>query len=298
LCDQRADPASAEEDKKGVVIARRTGFLCRHRRRFRCIYAATHYAHLSPAEFSSGRRGNARCDSLRVVAVADRCCAWCCGSPRTLCIVWMLRARNVPARGGALLTPNHVSMADAVLLIASIDRPIRFIMSRLLRAPAGKTVCKDYGCDSHRVGSRPREMIHSCPGDGRAEKWGDRLHLPEGQMSASADAALPPRHGAHHQSVDVPIIPVISTACGARSSVLPADGFFGSFRGKSLPRASHFWKAAAPTASAQEVRRAVQDLGAEAFARRKKRMTRCPSFIYRRGGTHSASPWPTGKGRS
>src|SRR5260370_30127563 len=35
---------------------------------------------------------------------------------------------NVPARGGALLTPNHVSMADAVLLIASIDRPIRFIM--------------------------------------------------------------------------------------------------------------------------------------------------------------------------
>jgi len=37
---------------------------------------------------------------------------------------------NVPARGGALLTPNHVSMADAVLLIASIDRPIRFLMFR------------------------------------------------------------------------------------------------------------------------------------------------------------------------
>src|SRR4029077_14461490 len=35
---------------------------------------------------------------------------------------------RVPARGGALLVPNHVSMADAVLLLAAIDRPVRFLM--------------------------------------------------------------------------------------------------------------------------------------------------------------------------
>jgi len=35
---------------------------------------------------------------------------------------------NVPARGGALLTPNHVSMADAVLLIASMTARCRFLM--------------------------------------------------------------------------------------------------------------------------------------------------------------------------
>ena len=35
---------------------------------------------------------------------------------------------NIPARGGALLTPNHSSWIDAILLIATTDRPIRFLM--------------------------------------------------------------------------------------------------------------------------------------------------------------------------
>src|SRR5262249_37249253 len=37
-------------------------------------------------------------------------------------------AENVPVRGGAMLCPNHSSLVDGVLLIASIDRPIRFLM--------------------------------------------------------------------------------------------------------------------------------------------------------------------------
>src|SRR5258708_38234724 len=35
---------------------------------------------------------------------------------------------NVPARGGALLTPNHVSLAAALFLIAATDAPIPFLM--------------------------------------------------------------------------------------------------------------------------------------------------------------------------
>src|SRR5215469_4186871 len=37
---------------------------------------------------------------------------------------------NIPARGGALLTPNHSSWIDASLLISATDRPIRFLMIR------------------------------------------------------------------------------------------------------------------------------------------------------------------------
>src|SRR5206468_7361860 len=37
-------------------------------------------------------------------------------------------AENAPARGGALLVPNHASMADAALVIESTDRPVRFLM--------------------------------------------------------------------------------------------------------------------------------------------------------------------------
>jgi acyl-[acyl-carrier-protein]-phospholipid O-acyltransferase / long-chain-fatty-acid--[acyl-carrier-protein] ligase len=36
----------------------------------------------------------------------------------------------VPAKGGACLLPNHGSIADGALLIASLDRPIRFLMSK------------------------------------------------------------------------------------------------------------------------------------------------------------------------
>ncbi len=46
---------------------------------------------------------------------------------------------HVPTSGGALLVPNHVSFVDGFLLIASLDRPVRFVVdaqyaeSRLLR---------------------------------------------------------------------------------------------------------------------------------------------------------------------
>lgn len=37
---------------------------------------------------------------------------------------------NIPATGPALLVSNHISYADAIILMASIRRPIRFIMTR------------------------------------------------------------------------------------------------------------------------------------------------------------------------
>ena len=35
---------------------------------------------------------------------------------------------QVPVTGGALLVPNHISFIDGFLLIASLDRPIRFVV--------------------------------------------------------------------------------------------------------------------------------------------------------------------------
>ncbi|HRC45485.1 MAG TPA: 1-acyl-sn-glycerol-3-phosphate acyltransferase, partial [Nitrospira sp.] len=36
--------------------------------------------------------------------------------------------QQVPVTGGALLVPNHISFIDGFLLIASLDRPIRFVV--------------------------------------------------------------------------------------------------------------------------------------------------------------------------
>jgi acyl-[acyl-carrier-protein]-phospholipid O-acyltransferase/long-chain-fatty-acid--[acyl-carrier-protein] ligase len=40
----------------------------------------------------------------------------------------VLGRSNVPLEGGALLTPNHVSFADGLFVIAAIDRPVRFVV--------------------------------------------------------------------------------------------------------------------------------------------------------------------------
>ena len=37
---------------------------------------------------------------------------------------------NLPSKGGLLLVSNHMSYVDALLLFASVDRPIRFIMAK------------------------------------------------------------------------------------------------------------------------------------------------------------------------
>jgi acyl-[acyl-carrier-protein]-phospholipid O-acyltransferase/long-chain-fatty-acid--[acyl-carrier-protein] ligase len=192
---------------------------------------------------------------------------------------------NVPARGGALLTPNHVSMADAVLLIASIDRPIRFLMFRgSYEHPLVKPFAKIIGVIPIASDQGPREMIHSLRLATDALKNGEIVCIfPEGQMTRIGQM-LPFRRGLERiiKGVDVPIIPV--NLDGVWGSIFSFAGgrFLWKFpRQIPYPVRVTFGKPLPPTASSPEVRRAVQDLGAEAFARRKKHMHTLPeSFIY------------------
>jgi len=87
---------------------------------------------------------------------------------------------NVPARGGVLLTPNHVSMADAVLLIASIDRPIRFLMFKgSYEHPLVKPFAKILGVIPIASDQGPREMLHSLRLATEALKNGEVVHNPD-----------------------------------------------------------------------------------------------------------------------
>ena len=47
---------------------------------------------------------------------------------KTLYRVRVVAPANVPQTGGALLVPNHMSLVDGFLLIASLDRPVRFVV--------------------------------------------------------------------------------------------------------------------------------------------------------------------------
>jgi acyl-[acyl-carrier-protein]-phospholipid O-acyltransferase / long-chain-fatty-acid--[acyl-carrier-protein] ligase len=183
---------------------------------------------------------------------------------------------NIPAKGGAMLVPNHVSMVDAVLLIASIDRPIRFLMFKgSYDHPLVKPFAKIMGVIPISSQLRPREMIQSLRTATQALKDGEIVGIfPEGQMTRIGQM-LPFRRGMERiiKGVDAPIIPV--NLGGVWGSI------FSFERGKFLwklprripyPVTVTFGKPMPPTSTAQEVRQSVQELGAEAYQYRKRYM--------------------------
>ena len=50
------------------------------------------------------------------------------GLARALYRVTVVGRSNIPAEGGALLVPNHVTFADGLFVIASTARPVRFVI--------------------------------------------------------------------------------------------------------------------------------------------------------------------------
>jgi acyl-[acyl-carrier-protein]-phospholipid O-acyltransferase / long-chain-fatty-acid--[acyl-carrier-protein] ligase len=183
---------------------------------------------------------------------------------------------NVPSKGGALLVPNHVSMVDAVLLIASIDRPIRFVMFQgSYDHPLVKPFAKIMGVIPISSQFRPRELIHSLRTATQALNNGEIVCIfPEGQMTRIGQL-LPFRRGMERimKGVEAPIIPV--NLGGVWGSI------FSFERGRFLWKLPHripypvtvtFGKPMSSTTGAQEVRQAVQELGAQAYHFRKRYM--------------------------
>src|SRR2546429_6713695 len=277
-----------EEAKKGVVIGTANWLSFVGIGAASAVYyAATHFVHLSPGGiFFWSAIATLGSTAYVLWLLPDsllRLMLWI--ATHTLYRLDVEGRENVPARGGALLTPNHVSMADAVLLIASIDRPIRFLMFRgSYEHPLVKPFAKIMGVIPIASDQGPREMIHSLRLATDALKNGEVVCIfPEGQMTRIGQM-MPFRRGMERviKGVDVPIVPV------------NLDGVWGSifsFAGGGFPleisrRGSHpvrgpVWKTLPAPPNSPGGRRVVPGPGAEAFARRKKRMHTLPeSFVY------------------
>jgi len=192
---------------------------------------------------------------------------------------------NVPARGGAMLAPNHVSMADAVLLLAALDRPVRFLMFKgSYEHPLVKPFAKILGVIPIASDQGPREMIHSLRRATQALQDGELVCIfPEGQMTRIGQL-LPFRRGMERiiKGVDVPIIPV--NLDGVWGSIFSFAGgrFLWKFpRRLPYPVRVTFGAPLPSTTTSQQARQAVQDLSAEGFARRKHLMKPLPRTFIR-----------------
>jgi acyl-[acyl-carrier-protein]-phospholipid O-acyltransferase / long-chain-fatty-acid--[acyl-carrier-protein] ligase len=250
-------------------------------------YAMSHWLHLSPGGiFLWASIATLAATGYVLYLLPDsliRLLLWT--ATHTLYRLDIAGRERVPAKGGALLVPNHVSMADAAFLIASLDRPIRFLMFKgSYDHPLVKPFAKLLRMIPIASDQGPREMIHSLREATQALQNGELVCIfPEGQMTRIGQM-LPFRRGMERviKGVDVPIIPVYLD--GVWGSIFSFAG--GKFLWKvprhlPYPVRVTFGEPLPATATSAQARQAVQDLGAEAFARRKQRMHTLPeSFVH------------------
>jgi acyl-[acyl-carrier-protein]-phospholipid O-acyltransferase/long-chain-fatty-acid--[acyl-carrier-protein] ligase len=198
---------------------------------------------------------------------------------------------NFPDKTGALLVCNHMSFVDVLLLIASTDRPIRFLMykgiydNKLIK-PFAKAM-KAIPISSEQ---RPREMIRSLRTASDALRDDEIVCIfAEGQITRTGQL-LPFRRGLERimKGVDVPIIPVnLDGVWGSIFSFAQGRFLWKIPRRIPYPVTVSFGKPMPPSSTALEVRRAVQELQAEAFQQRKRRMTTLDSAF-----VHTARRFP------
>lgn len=183
---------------------------------------------------------------------------------------------NIPENGGALFVANHMSFVDALLLMASTDRIIRFLMYKgIYDLPYVKPFAKMIRAIPISSEQRPREMLHSLREATEAIKKGEVVCIfAEGQITRIGQL-LPFRRGMERimKGLDAPIVPI--NLDGVWGSIFSFDR--GRFvwkwpRSIPYPVTVSFGKPMPPVATTFEVRKAVQQLQADAFAHRKSRM--------------------------
>ena len=276
-----------DEDKKGGVIAYANWLSFVGVMAASAIYSGfTHYLHIGLRTFFASTAvvslGAAVYTVLLLPESLLRLILWF--ATHTIYRMDIAGADYVPARGGALLAPNHASMADAALVIASTDRPVRFLMFKdSYEHPFVKPFAKGLGVIPISAQQGPREMIHALREATRALQNGELVCIfPEGQMTRIGQM-MPFRRGMERilKGLDVPVIPVqIDGIWGSIFSFSGGKFFWKWPRKIPYPVRVTFGKPMPATVTSMEARQAVMELGADAFARRKPQIKTIPaSFI-------------------
>jgi len=121
---------------------------------------------------------------------------------------------NIPETGGALFVANHMSFVDALLLMASTDRPIRFLVFKdIYELPFIKPFAKMIRAIPISSELHPREMLQSLREAANALKAGEVMCIfAEGEITRTGQL-LPFRRGMERilKGVDVPVVPVALT---------------------------------------------------------------------------------------
>lgn len=191
----------------------------------------------------------------------------------TLYRVRVLGHESVPAEGGALLVPNHVSFLDAVLLITTIDRPIRFVVdAQYFDAPLLRPLMRLAGAIPIAASGGPRVILRALREAGRNLDAGELVCIfPEGQITRTG-GLLPFRRGFERilKGRTAPIIPVHLDRIWGSIFSFVGGRFLAKWPQRvPFPVTISFGAPLPSTASATDVRQAIQELSEAAWRLRK-----------------------------
>jgi acyl-[acyl-carrier-protein]-phospholipid O-acyltransferase/long-chain-fatty-acid--[acyl-carrier-protein] ligase len=191
---------------------------------------------------------------------------------------------NVPEKGGALFVSNHMSFVDVLLLMASTDRPIRFVMFQgIYDQPIVKPFARMMKAIPISSELRPRDMIKSLRTASDAIRDGEIVCVfAEGQITRTGQL-LPFRRGMGRiiKGIDAPIVPISLHGVWGSIFSFERNRFLWKVpRRIPYPVTVSFGKNLPPTAAPEEVRQAVQELQSVAFAAdRNPRLTLDRAFV-------------------
>ncbi len=175
---------------------------------------------------------------------------------------------HVPDKGGALIVSNHISFVDAVLILASLKRPVRFVMNKQMYS----LLILNWFCRALRAipvdpSAGPKAIVVALNEARTAIQQGELICIfPEGHLSRTGNM-LPFRKGFEFivKDMDAPIIPLyLDNIWGSIFSYSNGKYLWKIPRSTRYPVSLLFGKPMPASSRAHQVRLAVQELGAEA----------------------------------
>ena len=190
--------------------------------------------------------------------------------------VYRLRIRgrdHVPATGGALLVANHMSFVDGLLLMASIDRPVRFLVDKTYYdKPLLRPLMRLLAAVPIAANDSPRALLQSMRAAGAHLDAGELVCIfAEGQISRTGQL-LPFQRGLERlvKGRDVPIVPLyLDQVWGSAFSFAHRRGANRLFCPLPRPVTVCFGTPMPANSDRRDVHEAVRELGSEAWEERR-----------------------------